>query len=151
MQITSIRITKRDNTGTKLKATATIVIDNMIVINDIKVLERGGVLFLAMPSRTTKAGTFKDVVHPINQEVRTAFESLIIGAYQRTSGAGFSIAELILKENSCRSLLEQTCEMFTFGRTTSSERLHSFVNRQSDSNQADDLQENIDLIKWLEG
>lgn len=83
MQITSIQITRRDNTGTKLKATVSIVLDDMVVIHDIKVLNNAGTIFLAMPSRSTKAGTFKDTVHPINQDVRTAFEQLIIGAYNK--------------------------------------------------------------------
>ena len=61
MQITSIQITRLYNTGIKIKATANVVLDNMIVIHDIKVLDNAGTFFLAMPNRPTKVGTFQDI------------------------------------------------------------------------------------------
>ena len=82
MNITDVRVRKIEKEG-KMKAVVSITIDQEFVIHDIKVLNNAGTIFLAMPSRTTKAGTFKDIVHPINQDVRKAFERLIIGAYER--------------------------------------------------------------------
>ena len=112
MQITSIQITRRDNTGTKLKATVSIVLDNMVVIHDIKVLENAGAYFLAMPSRSTKMGKFKDIVHPINQDVRKAFEQLIIGAFKKALDQNYTRMELQLPQPLDIELLEQSCNMF---------------------------------------
>lgn len=156
MQFTAIQITTRDNTGSKLRATASVVLDNMIVINDIKILEKDESFFLAMPSRSTKAGTFKDVVHPISQDVRSAFETNIFGAYRKAIQSGFSKVEFLLKENNTATLLEQNSEMFFLGRTTSVEGFHHNYNKQPtppDNKQHVDknAQENDDLLKWLEG
>lgn len=160
MQITSIQITRRDNTGTKLKATVSIVLDDMVVIHDIKVLDNAGTLFLAMPSKPTKMNTFKDVVHPINQDVRGIFEQLILGAYKRTYTNNCSKMELRFQPNESISLLEQTCDMFevvskseTFPQTGGdagsvltkvSKQLHSSTKSAIDTTTDDDL------LKWLE-
>ena len=112
MQITSIQITRRDNTGTKLKATASIVLDDMVAIHDIKVLENGGAFFLAMPSKSTKVGTFKDIVHPINQDARKVFEKLIIGTYKKSIEHNYERIELRLPRQLDVSFLEQSCEMY---------------------------------------
>lgn len=112
MQMTSIQITRHYNTGTKLRATVSIILDDMVVIHGIKVLDSAGDFFLAMPSKTTKMGMFQDVAHPLNQNVRRVFEKLIIGAYIRTMKDDFKKVEFRLSEQTDVGLLEQTCEMF---------------------------------------
>ena len=77
MIITAVQIERMENTGTKLKGIASITLDNMIVIHDIRILEGNSARFLAMPSKAVRAGVFKDIVHPISSEVRIAFERII--------------------------------------------------------------------------
>lgn len=159
MQITSIQITRRDNTGTKLKATVNIVLDDMVVIHDIKVLDNGGVYFLAMPSKSTKMGTFKDIVHPINQDVRKVFEQLIIGAYKKALDQNCSRIELRLPQPLDIGLLEQSCEMFEVVNSSTYSAQVSVSNVPITSSENKPLQgltksttTNCDdeLLKWLE-
>ena len=65
---TKVRIVKKDDS--KLKAIASIIIDDCFVIHDIKVIEGNDEVFIAMPSRKTPDGEFKDIAHPINTETR---------------------------------------------------------------------------------
>lgn len=158
MQITSIQITRRDNTGTKLKATASIVLDDMVVIHDIKVLNNAGSLFLAMPSKPTKMNTFKDVVHPINQEVRRIFEQLILGAYEKACENNYSKIELRFQQNESLGLLEQTCEMFEVINKSDFSSQHggdadsTFYKMSKAQHSAVKTVDNTDddLLKWLE-
>ena len=80
MEITEIRITLREDE--KLKAFASITLDNMIVIRGLKVIEGSGGTFIAMPSRQRKDGTYQDIAHPINRETREWLESQVIAAYK---------------------------------------------------------------------
>ena len=74
------RIFKVDN-GTKLKGSATVIIDDCFVVSDIKIIEGDSGLFLAMPNKVLKDGTKVDIVHPINSDARKQFNDLIINAY----------------------------------------------------------------------
>ncbi len=80
MNITEIRITLRDDD--KLKAFASITLDNKIVIRGLKIIDGSSGMFIAMPSRQRKDGTYQDVAHPINRETREWLEGLVIGAYK---------------------------------------------------------------------
>lgn len=79
MNITDVKIFIRDNN--QLKAFANIVIDNAFIVRNIKLIEGKNGLFVAMPSRKMKNGEFQDVAHPINTDVRTNLEQLIIEKY----------------------------------------------------------------------
>jgi stage V sporulation protein G len=80
MQITDVRIRKIVAEG-KMKAIVSITIDNEFVVHDIKVIEGQNGLFIAMPSRKTPDGEFKDIAHPINTDTRDRIQSLILTAY----------------------------------------------------------------------
>jgi stage V sporulation protein G len=80
LEITEIRITLRDDE--KLKAFASITLDNKIVIRGLKIIDGASGMFIAMPSRQRKDGTYQDVAHPINRETREWLESKVIGAYK---------------------------------------------------------------------
>ncbi|MBQ9710208.1 MAG: septation regulator SpoVG [Clostridia bacterium] len=82
MQITDIRvrIVKSDE---KLKGVASITIDDCFVIHDLKVIAGTDQLFIAMPSRRTKDGEFKDVAHPIKSETRDEISKLVLEAYNK--------------------------------------------------------------------
>ena len=88
MEITDIQIrlvTKATETG-KLKAVASIVIDNAFAVHDIKIIEGKDGVFIAMPSRKTPDGTFRDIAHPINTESRSIVCDKILEAYNSGSG-----------------------------------------------------------------
>lgn len=80
MEITEIRITLRDDD--KLKAFASITLDEMLVIRGLKIIEGANGTFVAMPSRRRKDGTFQDVAHPINRDTREWLEAQVITAYK---------------------------------------------------------------------
>ena len=80
MQITDVRVKKIDSQN-KMKAIASITIDEVFVIHDIKVLESEKGIFIAMPSKKTPDGKFKDIAHPINTETRELIQNAIIQKY----------------------------------------------------------------------
>lgn len=80
MEITEIRITLREDD--KLRAFASITLDNALVIRGLKIIEGSSGMFVAMPSRQRKDGSYQDVAHPINRETREWLESLVIRAYK---------------------------------------------------------------------
>ncbi len=81
MQITDVRIRKVEKEG-KMKAVASITIDNEFVIHDIKVIEGEKGLFIAMPSRKASDGEYRDIAHPINSATREHLQNLILEKYK---------------------------------------------------------------------
>ena len=82
MEITEVKVFPAKDDG-RLKAYATIVFDNAFIIRDLKVIEGHKGLFVSMPSRKRKDGTFRDVVHPLNPESRRSIEDRVIDEYKR--------------------------------------------------------------------
>ena len=80
MQITDVRIRKIASEG-KMKGIVSVTFDNEFVVHDIKVIEGQMGLFIAMPSRKTPNGEFKDIAHPINAETREKIQKAILEAY----------------------------------------------------------------------
>ena len=83
MEITSVKIRKVERENSRMKGIASVVVDNAIAIHDIRIIEGDNGLFISMPSRKTPVGEYKDIAHPINQEVRTMFEKEILDAYEK--------------------------------------------------------------------
>ena len=81
MQISEIRIRKVTAEG-KLKAYVTITFDECLVVHNVKIIEGKAGLFIAMPSRKTGMGEYKDVVHPITPEFRTELQKRILEEYE---------------------------------------------------------------------
>ena len=81
MQITDVRL-RKVNSENRMKAVASVTFDNEFVIHDIKVIESQNGLFIAMPSRKTPNGEFKDIAHPINAEAREKIQNAILKAYE---------------------------------------------------------------------
>ena len=82
MKFTDVRIRKVDKEDTKLRAVASVTIDDSFVIHDIKVIDGTEGLFIAMPSRKTKEGEYKDIAHPINAATRQELSDAVLNAYQ---------------------------------------------------------------------
>ena len=80
MQITDVRVRKVTKEG-KMKAVVSITIDDEFVVHDIKVIEGEKGLFIAMPSRKTADGEYRDIAHPINSETRDRIQGLILEKY----------------------------------------------------------------------
>jgi stage V sporulation protein G len=96
MKVTEIRVSLRDDN--KLKAFASITLDDCFVIRGLKIIEGAKGVFVAMPSRKRPDGTYQDVAHPINNETRDWMEGLIIKAYEKElanseTEAGIKVAE----------------------------------------------------------
>ncbi|MBT4594459.1 septation regulator SpoVG [bacterium] len=86
MKITEIKVYPA-NEG-KLKAYATMVIDGCFIVRDLKLIQGENGMFVSMPSRRKKDGTFKDVVHPLNQETRRMIEEHVIEEYKKVGETG---------------------------------------------------------------
>ena len=80
MEITDVRL-RKVNSENRMKAVASVTFDNEFVIHDIKVIESQNGLFMAMPSKKTPNGEFKDIAHPINKETREKIQTAILEAY----------------------------------------------------------------------
>ncbi|MBO5995489.1 MAG: septation regulator SpoVG [Firmicutes bacterium] len=82
MNITDIRIRKVGDES-KLKAVASITFDGEFVVHDIKVIEGQNGMFIAMPSKKMGEGDFRDIAHPLTQEVRARLRDAVLDAYNR--------------------------------------------------------------------
>ena len=83
MQITDIKVRKINADG-RMKAVVSVTFDDAFVVHDIKVIEGQEKLFIAMPSRKTPDGEFKDIAHPINAEMRELLQEMILSKYQES-------------------------------------------------------------------
>ena len=83
MEITDVRVRRVAKEG-KMKAVVSITIDNEFVIHDIKVIEGEKGLFIAMPSRKSSDGEYRDIAHPINSDTRKKIQELILEKYAET-------------------------------------------------------------------
>ncbi|MBA1334639.1 MAG: DNA-binding protein SpoVG [Firmicutes bacterium] len=82
MQITDVRVRKVNSEG-KMKAVVSVTFDNQFVVHDIKVIDGQNGMFIAMPSRRTPDGEFKDIAHPINSETREMIQKAILEEYDK--------------------------------------------------------------------
>lgn len=83
MKITSVNVRKIEKESSRMKGIASVLIDDSFAVHDIRIIEGDNGLFIAMPSRKTATGGYRDIAHPINPEVRAMFEEVIIDAYNK--------------------------------------------------------------------
>ncbi|HKY62018.1 MAG TPA: septation regulator SpoVG [bacterium] len=81
MEITEVRVFPVNEE--KLKAYATVTFDDCFVVRDLKVIHGNTGLFVAMPSKKRKDGTFKDIAHPLNNEFRSKIEKVVLDCYEK--------------------------------------------------------------------
>lgn len=91
MNITDIKVRKINAEG-RMKAVVSVTFDDAFVVHDIKVIEGQEKLFIAMPSRKTPDGEFKDIAHPINAEMRELLQAKILEKYEE------SLTEIVPQE-----------------------------------------------------
>ncbi len=83
MKISDIRVRLVKKDDSKLKAVASITIDECFVVHDIKIIQGSEGFFISMPSRKTPDGEYKDIVHPINTETREQIRDAVLSAYEK--------------------------------------------------------------------
>lgn len=96
MKITSVTIRKVEREDSRMKGIASVLLDNEFAVHDIRIIEGTKGLFIAMPSRKTNTGGYRDIAHPISQEVRSVFEKEILDAYEKAEDV---VEENITEEN----------------------------------------------------
>ncbi len=82
MQITDVRVRKITKEG-KMRAVVSITMDDEFVVHDIKVIEGEKGMFIAMPSKKTADGEYRDIAHPINSSTREQIQSVFVEAYEK--------------------------------------------------------------------
>ncbi|MGN1095902.1 MAG: septation regulator SpoVG [Eubacteriales bacterium] len=82
MEITDVKVRKIFDEG-PMKAVVSVTFDNALALHDVKVINAREKFFVVMPSRKNPDGTYRDIVHPINAEMRSELEEKVIGAYFR--------------------------------------------------------------------
>lgn len=85
MNITDIRV-RRVNADGKLSAYVTVTFDDCFVVHNVKVIEGKDGAFIAMPSRKTKTGEYKDVAHPITSDFRNELQDRVLEEYSKVAG-----------------------------------------------------------------
>lgn len=83
MQITDVRL-RKVNTDGRMKAIASITIDHEFVIHDLRVIDGNNGMFVAMPSKRTPDGEFRDIAHPISSETRQKIQMAVLDVFNRT-------------------------------------------------------------------
>lgn len=81
MTITSVTVRKVEKEDSRMKGIASVLIDDAFAVHDIRIIEGDKGLFIAMPSRKTATGGYRDIAHPINPDARKMFEDEILKAY----------------------------------------------------------------------
>lgn len=85
MNITEVKVYPVRKPDDKLKAFVTIILDDCFVIRDMKVINGNSGLFVAMPSRKKADGTYADIAHPLNNEMRQRMEEIVLKEYERVA------------------------------------------------------------------
>jgi len=83
MEVTDVRL-RRVQTDGRMRAIASITLDNEFVVHDIRVIDGNEGLFVAMPSKRTPDGEFRDIAHPINSATRSKFQEAVLAAYEQS-------------------------------------------------------------------
>lgn len=87
MEVTDVRLRKVETDG-RMRAIASITLDGEFVVHDIRVIEGNDGLFVAMPSKRTPEGEFRDVAHPINTSARMKVQEAVLTAYHAVEEKG---------------------------------------------------------------
>ncbi|WP_047154275.1 septation regulator SpoVG [Aneurinibacillus tyrosinisolvens] len=86
MEVTDVRL-RRVNTDGRMKAICSITIDNEFVVHDIRVIDGNNGMFVAMPSKRTPEGEFRDIAHPIASSTREKIQAAVLAEYERVGEA----------------------------------------------------------------
>lgn len=93
MEITSVKVRKIEKENSRMKGIASIVIDDSFAVHDIRIIEGDNGVFVAMPSRRTNTGGYRDIAHPLNSDVRKLFQDKILEEYENPTEEHENITE----------------------------------------------------------
>ncbi len=93
MDITEVRIRLMKRDEGKLKGVASVTIDNCFVVHDVKVIEGTDDYFIAMPSKKTPEGEYKDIVHPLNSDTRNRLKDAVLAEFRKARAAADAASE----------------------------------------------------------
>lgn len=91
MDVTEVRVFPVEEE--RLKAYATITLDHCFLVRDLKIIQGNKGLFVAMPSKKRKDGTYQDTAHPLNRDTRRMIEDAVLGEYERVRTEGLEVSE----------------------------------------------------------
>lgn len=94
MKITKVVLRNKEKEDSRMKAIATVTLDEAFVITGIRVIQGDDKMFIAMPSRKVSEGVYDDIAHPVNQETRKMFEDAIFKAYDEMQKSSEEIVKL---------------------------------------------------------
>ena len=83
LNITSVSVRKVEKEGSRMKGIASVLLEDAFAVHDIRIIEGDNGLFIAMPSRKTATGGYRDIAHPINPDVRKQFEDAILEEFKK--------------------------------------------------------------------
>lgn len=83
MEITSVNVRITEKEDSRMKGIASVLLDDCFAVHDIRIIEGESGLFIAMPSRKTTTGGYRDITHPITPECRKKFEDSVLEAYKK--------------------------------------------------------------------
>lgn len=82
MKVTDVRIRRLTQEG-KMRAIVSITLNDQFVVHDVRIIEGNNGLFVAMPSKRTPNGEFRDIAHPINAETREEIQQSVLSVYNK--------------------------------------------------------------------
>ena len=85
MKITSVNVRKIEKEGSRMKGIASVLLDECFAVHDIRIIEGDNGLFIAMPSRKTSTGGYRDIAHPINSNTRERIQREILEKYKEAA------------------------------------------------------------------
>ena len=83
MEITSVTVRKVDKEGSRMRGIASVLLDDSFAVHDIRIIEGENGLFIAMPSRKSSDGEYRDIAHPINTQTRDRLQKIVLDAYEK--------------------------------------------------------------------
>lgn len=92
MEVTDVRL-RRVNTEGKMRAIASVTFDDEFVVHDVRVIDGNNGLFIAMPSKRTADGEFRDIAHPINSKTREKIQVAVLEAYEAREAEESSVSD----------------------------------------------------------
>ncbi len=93
MEVTDVRL-RRVNTEGKMKAIASVTFDDEFVVHDVRVIDGNNGMFVAMPSKRTADGEFRDIAHPINSQTREKIQVAVLEAYEAREAEATGVVNL---------------------------------------------------------
>ena len=96
MEVTDVRLRRVQKDG-RMRAIASITLDNEFVVHDIRIIEGNAGLFVAMPSKRTPDGEFRDIAHPINSGTRTKIQDAVLNAFNENAVEELEVEEAVVE------------------------------------------------------